>query len=59
MSADAEGVKAALIWMMNQPEISGGGQTAGRIHHFLRRCARAWGFDLEKAVLDHIKEQAK
>ena len=54
-----EGVTSALVWMMDQPEVCAGGQTAGRIHAFVARCAKAWGIDLSAAIREKIEHNAE
>lgn len=41
----------ALVWMMDQPELSS--SQSGTLYRFVHKCAMAFNIDLEKAVIEH------
>lgn len=48
------GMKEALVWMMNQPRLTGGGNGSIILGGFVRQCAKEHGIDLAGAVLEKV-----
>lgn len=51
-AATGRGMVEALVWMMGQPRLTSGGNTAIVLSNFIRSCAAAHDIDLAKEVLD-------